>query len=161
MPLTSLTSLLLAYPPRDPQVAKWFASSNNDTAQLTQNRCHAFLHALLFTTLSHLKEISDDEAVAPKIQAEPFLKLQILASEFRNRMAKGRTFEAHGDYRTKFYDVVYERAEEVVLPSFQASRAESLIIMSLSECEGHFPLQSDFHSPSFRRQHPVFSLSHA
>ena len=34
-------------------------------------------------------------------------------------MAKGGTFEAHGNYRTKFHDIVIEHAEQVILPSFQ------------------------------------------
>ena len=118
IPPRSLTSLVLAYPPRDPQVEQWFAASNNPTEQGTQDRCHAFLHALLFTTLSHLREICDDKAVFEKIQAKPFDRVQILASEFRSRMANGRTFEAHGEYRTKFYDNVSVRAQQVVLPSF-------------------------------------------
>jgi hypothetical protein len=92
--------------------------SQQQDGTVTQDRCHAFLHALLFTTLSHLKGICNDEAVDQKIQANPPLRLQILASEFRDRMATGRTFEAHGDYRTKFYDIVFERADEVVLLSF-------------------------------------------
>lgn len=122
--LASLTPLVLAYPPRDPKVVRWFAAANNDSEQLTQDRCHAFLHALLFTTLSHLKEICNDETVAQKLQARPppSLRLQTLASEFRDRMAEGRTFEAHGDYRRKFYDIVFERADQVVLPSFPSVR---------------------------------------
>ena len=91
---------------------RWFAASNNDTEKLAQDRCHAFLHSLLSTTLLHLEEICKDEAVHQKIQAEPSIRLQILASEFRSRMAKGRTFEAHGDYRRKFYDIVFETAAE-------------------------------------------------
>ena len=67
----SSRSLVLAYPPRDPQAEQWFAVSNNPTEQGTQDRCHAFLHALLFTTLSHLREICDDKAVFEKIQAKP------------------------------------------------------------------------------------------
>jgi len=116
--LASLTPLVLAYPPNDPKVVQWFAAVNNREEQLTQDRCHAFLHALLYTTLSHLEEICRDKTIDQKLQAEPSLRLQTLASEFRNRMAKGRTFDAHGDYRKKFYDIVYERAEEVILPSF-------------------------------------------
>ena len=116
--LAPLTPLVLAYPPRDPEVVRWFAAANNETEQLTQDRCHAFLHALLSTALSHLKEICNDQIIAQKLRAKPSLRLQTLASEFRNRMAKGRTFEAHGDYRSKFYGIVCERAEKVNLPSF-------------------------------------------
>ena len=147
--LASLTSLVLAYPPRDPQVEQWFAASNNPTEQGTQDRCHAFLHALLFTTLSHLQEIYEDKAVFEKIQAKPSDRMRILASEFRSRMAKGRTFEAHGDYRTKFYDDVYVRAQQVVLPS-SPSIQQSLP----SEYEGHSSPQSAFHST---RQQPAFN----
>ncbi len=76
----------------------------------------AFLHALLSTTLSHLKEICDDEAVAQRIETGP--PLAILASEFRNRMAKRRMFETDGAYRREFYDVIFELAEKVIFLSF-------------------------------------------
>jgi hypothetical protein len=117
---------VLAYPPRDPKVQQWFSASNNSEQQLARDRCHAFLHALLSTTLSHLKEICGDEAIAQKIQTEELEpRLAILASEFRNRMAKGRTFEAHGAYRTNFYDVVFARANEVILPSLPRTERSS------------------------------------
>ncbi len=107
---------VLAFPPRDPEVTRWFDPSNHWEQQSTRHRCHAFLHALLYTTLSHLREICDDEAVAQKMETEP--AQEILASEFRNRMAKGRTFEAHGAYRKGFYDAVCELAKEVIFLSF-------------------------------------------
>ena len=152
-PLASLTSPVLAYPPRDPQVGQWFSPLNNPEQQVTQNRCHAFLHALLSTTLYHLREICADEAVAWEIQTtiQPGPRLAILAHEFRNRMAKGRTFEEHGDYHRTFYEDVVTHAQEVILPSFFKNRVESLI--SLSESKGHFFLHTTFH-PTFHLCHP-------
>ena len=116
--LASPTSLVLAYPPRDPKVEEWFSASPNSTQQTTENRCHAFLYALLSTTLCRLREICDEEVVAQKLKSQPKSRLATLASEFRDRMADGRTFEAHGAYRTKFYDDVYAQALKVMLPSF-------------------------------------------
>jgi len=77
-----LTKLVLAYPPADPSVEQWFSKQNNRSQRLTRDRCHAFLHALLSTTLSHLMEICDDKVVAQKLQTEP--RLATLASEFRD-----------------------------------------------------------------------------
>jgi len=111
--------LVLAYPPRDPEVEQWFALTNNTMAKFTQDRCHAFLHALLFTTLSHLKVICDDKVVVQEMKGKS--RLATLASEFRHRMAEGRTFDAHGTYRTNFYDAVLAQAQKVMLPSFQES----------------------------------------
>jgi hypothetical protein len=108
---------LVAYPPRDPKVEKWFNKVLNSNRQLTQDRCHAFLHALLTITLRRLEEICNDKAIVQKIQTSPHSRLAILASEFRNRMARGRTFKMHGPYRTKFYDDVIVQAE-VLLPYF-------------------------------------------
>ena len=82
--------------------------------QVVRDHCHAFLHALLSTTRQHLEEIANDKDVAQKMQ-KPKDHLPILASEFRDRMAKGRTFDAHGAYRRKFYDIVLKRAEKVIL----------------------------------------------
>ena|ERR1700733_11668893 len=130
--LASLMWFALAYPPRDPQAGAWFRASLNETQETTQHRCHAFLHALLFTTLSHLREICDEEAVAQKMQTEP--PLATLASEFRDRMAKGRTFEAHGAYRTNFYDAVFAQAHKVTPPSFPRIQ----FLMSPSEYGGDF-----------------------
>jgi hypothetical protein len=110
-----------AYPPSDPPVVEWFSTNMNRTEQGTTDRCHAFLHALLDTTLSHLEEICEDKTIDEKLQAEPSHRLHTLASEFRNRMAKGQTFETHGDYRRNFYDIVFERAAKVVLPSFPST----------------------------------------
>ena len=97
---------------------EWFNAVRNRDQQLTRNRCHAFLHALLSTTLSRLKEICDDKAVAQEIELEPRSRLMILASKFRDKMAEGRKFEQHGEYRRSFYDEVYRDAEEVKLGVF-------------------------------------------
>jgi hypothetical protein len=58
----------------------------------------------------------------------------ILASEFRYKMAEGRVFEQHGEYRRNFYDEVYRDAEKVKLGVFLKSPD---ILMSPSEYETH------------------------
>ena len=141
----------LAYPPRDPKVEEWFSASPNNMQQVTQNRCHAFLHALLSTTLTHLREICGAEAVAQELRSPPESRLATLASEFRKRMADGRTFEAHGPYRTKFYDAVFAKASKVMLPSFPRIQ----FLMSPLESGCH----STFHSHRQRRRRPTFNLS--
>ncbi|KAK2459288.1 hypothetical protein APHAL10511_008709 [Amanita phalloides] len=98
------------YPPRDVDVCEWFSLYGRVGQQAVRDRCHAFLHALLSTTQQCLEEIANDEVVAQKIQT-PEDRLPILASEFRDRMAEGRTFKAHGAYRKKFYSVVFRRAK--------------------------------------------------
>ena len=114
-------------------IQKWKNGSEHSTQQITEDRCHAFLHALLSTTLSSLTEICKDKDVALKRQ--PDARLAILASESRDRMASGRTFDAHGDYRTKFYDAVFAKATEVMSSSFPRIQ----FLMSRSECGGHHP----------------------
>ncbi|KAI0302586.1 hypothetical protein BC826DRAFT_422138 [Russula brevipes] len=112
IPLNLAAPGTTTYPPRDPKVGEWFDVSQNHEQQRTRDRCHAFLHALLSTTLFRLKNICDDKAVAHKIETEPRSRLKILASEFRNKMAEGRVFEEHGEYRRNFYDEVYRDATE-------------------------------------------------
>ena len=94
----------------------WFSTLHEwgDKQQGVRDHCHAFLYALLCTTLQHLKEIANNKAVASKIQ-NPEDRLPILASEFRDRMAKGRTFDSHGVYRNEFYKTVFQLAREVIL----------------------------------------------
>ena len=70
----------------------------------------------------------------------PSDRVQILASEFRSRMAKGRTFESHGEYRTKFYHNVSVRAQQVVLPSFPS--IQQTLIMSPLRIEALMGLES-------------------
>jgi len=98
-------------------VGAWFSALRewSDKQQAVRDHCHAFLHALLSTTLQHLKAIANNEAVAQKIK-NPEDRLLILASEFRDRMAKGRTFDSHGAYRQQFYSVVFKHARRVTLP---------------------------------------------
>jgi hypothetical protein len=106
-------------------VDEWFSLAPNRTQQITEDRCHAFLHALLSTALCHLDEICDEECIDRESQGN----LATLASLFWDRMAKGRTVESHGTYRTKFYDAVFEQANEVMLPSFSLSQNLVLNIM--------------------------------
>ena len=91
----------------------WFDALRSAVQEEVQNRCEAFLHALLCTTLSYLQKIYDDKRAARKK-----VGLESLASEFRDKMAEGRTFAEHGPYCTTFYDDVFSRAQKVLLPSF-------------------------------------------
>ncbi|KAI0300392.1 hypothetical protein BC826DRAFT_675902 [Russula brevipes] len=121
IPLNLAAPGITTYPPCDPQVGLYFNVTQSPEQQRIRDRCHAFLHALLSTTLSRLKDICGDNAVAQKLQTEPQSRLKILASEFRNKMAEGRVFERHGEYRRDFYDEVYRDAEEVNLGVFPKS----------------------------------------
>jgi len=110
-------------------VYAWFSALHKweKEQQGVRNHCNAFLHALLFTTRQRLQDIADDEAVTRKIK-NPRDRLPILASEFRDRMAKGRTFDAHGAYRNDFYEDVFTFAKQVTLPS--SPRIELLMFVS-------------------------------
>ena len=105
----------------------WFSALHKweKEQQGVRDHCHAFLHALLSTTRQHLEAIANNEAVAQKIR-NPEDRLPILASEFRDKMAKGRTFDSHGAYREHFYDFVFKRATKVTLPP--SPRIELLIV---------------------------------
>ena len=113
----------------------WFDALGSAAPEEVRNRCDAFLHALLSTTLLYLRKIRDEKRLDKN-------RLQIIASEFRNRMADGRTFAEHGPYRTRFYDDVYSRANKVLLPPFPN---EAGFLTSPSEYRQHYFLQSTFH----------------
>ena len=108
-------------------MSAWFRTLHgwSDKQQGVRDHCHAFLHALLSTTRQHLEAIANNEAVAQKIR-NPEDRLPILASEFRDKMAKGRTFDSHGAYRENFYDIIFKRARKVTLPL--SPRIELLIV---------------------------------
>jgi hypothetical protein len=115
-------------------IQKWKnGSANRPTANSKPLKTDvtAFLHALLSTTLSSLEKICEDEREALKRRSGT-ARLTFLSSGFRDRMAAGTTFDAHGDYRTKFYDVVFAKATEVMLSVFPRNQ----FLMSHSECGG-------------------------
>ena len=131
---------------------QWFANfalTNHTTAGVTQDRCYAFLHALLSTTLSHLEVMCHEKVVVQGMEGKP--RLATLASEFRDRMAQGRTFGAHGPYRTNFYDAVITQAQEVMLPSFPRIQ----FITPPPEPGRH----STFHPPQQHRRQPACNPS--
>ncbi|KAK2467680.1 hypothetical protein APHAL10511_000274 [Amanita phalloides] len=128
IPLNLAGPLATTYPPRDVRVHEWFGLFGQGQ-QTIRDHCHAFLHALLSTTRQCLEELVNDQAVTKKIRT-PKDRLPILASKFRDRMAEGRTFEAHGAYRKKFYDVIVRHAKRNVMAISHSNR--SALELSLS-----------------------------
>ncbi|KAF8875860.1 hypothetical protein CPB84DRAFT_1796248 [Gymnopilus junonius] len=111
-----------SFPPPDPQVKKWFEIETNLSSpvnqQAVQNRCNAFLLALLYKTrdeldqivTEHLAQLRDlEQRGHTKENAKK--RVTLLSREFRKKMAEGGTFEKHGDYRSNFYDEVFRLAE--------------------------------------------------
>jgi hypothetical protein len=111
-----LSLFVLAYPPPDPKIRAWFAEEIRSQSAL-QDRCNAFLHALLGHTCKVLTDISNDLSATLQGQG-PQQRLHSLSSEFRNKMAEGGDFENHGPYRSAFYDDAMKQANSVSWQSF-------------------------------------------
>ncbi|KAF8907965.1 hypothetical protein CPB84DRAFT_1768288 [Gymnopilus junonius] len=102
-----------SFPPPDPQVKKWFEIETNLSSpvnqQAVQNRCNAFLLALLYKTrdeldqivTEHLAQLRDlEQRGHTKENAKK--RVTLLSREFRKKMAGAERLKKHGDYRSIF-----------------------------------------------------------
>ncbi|TFY74196.1 hypothetical protein EWM64_g9816 [Hericium alpestre] len=108
------------FPPGDRQVRVWlgldsYEQSDRDASSL---RLHAYLYAVLTTTLVNLKEIARSENISTLTDdaLDDIVKRRSheLATSFHDHMAKDMTFESHGPFRDGFYKSVLGLANKFV-----------------------------------------------
>ncbi|KAI0313063.1 hypothetical protein OF83DRAFT_1286464 [Amylostereum chailletii] len=144
------------YPPPDRNIGVWINKSCKIDDHYTRKRLQGFFYALFTVTERRLNDIQNDpqlnipsrkiEDIDPDaVDADPpigttnrdrsilratLFRLARLSRAFRERLASGCTFEAHGEYRWTFYEEVQVEADKFVLTCVldRATSTETLVL---------------------------------